>query len=120
MRCHPDGIPEDVHRFILEHIESVAALEALVLLRRKPDRPWPVGALAAELYVDGRELAPVLARLAAAGLCRAHAGPETLYGWGPATLEDAAMIERLADVYARHLIPVTHLIHAKPHPSGGE
>lgn len=51
----------------------------------------------------------VLARLRADGLltCRA-----SLYRYEPA--EKAAMIDRLADLYARHLIPVTNLIHTKP------
>jgi hypothetical protein len=28
--------------------------------------------------------------------------------------EEARMVDRLADAYAKHLIPVTNMIHAKP------
>lgn len=39
-----DLIPDDVREFVIRHIESVAQLEALLLLRANPDRAWDVAA----------------------------------------------------------------------------
>lgn len=110
-------IPDDVRRFTVDHIDSVPSLEALLLMRQSPDKHWTAGMLAAELYMDPRRVAPLLADLAGRGLCRAVPGAEASYQWGPASAELAAGLERLADVYRRHLVPVTNLIHEKPRPS---
>jgi hypothetical protein len=110
-------IPDDVRRFIVEHIDSVPALEALLLMRRSPDRRWPAGQLAAELYMKPSELAPVLSDLAARGLCGTAENSEPMYFWAPATPDIGGRLDRLADVYARYLVPVANLIHSKPRPS---
>jgi hypothetical protein len=53
----------------------------------------------------------VLARLSADGFL---ASEEGRYRYGSQSPELQAMVDRLAQVYARHLIPVTNMIHAKP------
>ncbi len=42
-------IPDDVARFIVEKIDSVAQLETLLLLRRSPEEQWSVQALASRV-----------------------------------------------------------------------
>jgi hypothetical protein len=110
-------IPDDVRRFIVEAIDSIPMLEALLLMRRQPERRWTTGMLAAELYMEPRQVAPFLADLVARGLCGMVENSEPLYVWKPATPELAQALERLADVYARHLVAVTNLIHSKPRAS---
>lgn len=110
-------IPDDVQRFILEHIDSVPALEALLIMKRDPDKQWTAAAMAAELYMDRRTVAPFLADLSARGLCGALHREEAVYFWRPASPALAESLERLAEVYAKHLVPVTNLIHSKPRPS---
>src|SRR3970040_1124007 len=44
-------IPDEVARFVLDKIDSVAQLEALLLLRNNRETDWSVGALAARLYL---------------------------------------------------------------------
>jgi hypothetical protein len=116
-RSSGDPIPEDVRRFILEHIDSVPALEALLLMKRDVPRQWTAGAIAAELYMDPRKVTPFLGDLSSRGLCGNAPGAEPVYFWRPATPAVAENLERLAQVYAKHLVPVTNLIHAKPGPS---
>jgi hypothetical protein len=107
-----DGIiPDDVRDFILGHIDSVAQLEALLLLRKGAERDWSAADVAGRLYIDTPAAAELLARLAAEGICGASNG---LHRYDPATPELARLIDRLAETYARYLIPVTNLIHAKP------
>jgi hypothetical protein len=56
-------IPEDVAQFIIEKIDSVAQLEALLLLRDNPEQQWDIAAVAKRLYIDDEQAGKVLARL---------------------------------------------------------
>jgi hypothetical protein len=104
-------IPDDVRDFILRHIDSVAQLEALLLLRHAPDETWEVTKVAARLYTEEKEVSDLLGRLCADGLLSCD---DKLYRYAPATAEQRESVDRLAETYSRHLIPVTNMIHAKP------
>jgi DNA-binding IclR family transcriptional regulator len=103
------AIPEDVRRFILTSLPSIPHLEALLMLRRHPQTMWDVPLLARSLYVAEKAADEVLNDLAQAGfVVRDGSGA---YRYAPASPEQAAMVDRVADVYARSLLSVTHLIH---------
>ena len=106
-----DPIPADIQDFIVRHIDSVAQLEALLLLRRNPGADWTIERVAQRLYADEQEIADVLARLVADGLVRVT---DAAYCYDCASAEQSTVVDRLAEVYARQLIPVTNMIHAKP------
>jgi len=106
-----EAVPDDLRDFILRHIDSVAQLEALLLLRANPDENWTAAQTAGRLYVGEQEVTRMLVRLCADGLLQCREGVFR-YAPEPATL--AATVDRLADLYTRHLVPVTNLIHAKP------
>ena len=61
-------IPEDVAQFIIEKIDSVAQLEALLLLRDNPQQQWDIAAVAKRLYIDDEQADKVLARVREASL----------------------------------------------------
>ena len=100
-----DPVPATLRAFLLEHIDSVAQLEALLLLRRA-GKPLPVGAVAAALYVPEPVASAELATLQARGLI--EAGPE---GW---RFLASPMVDLLAETYAKALIPVTNIVHGNP------
>jgi hypothetical protein len=104
-------IPEDLRDFILRYIDSVSQLEALLLLHANPDEEWDAARAAHRLYVGEPEVVEVLARLCADGLLNCR---DDLYRYRPEPAEKGAMVDRLADIYARQLIPVTNMIHTKP------
>jgi hypothetical protein len=104
-------IPGEARDFILRHIDSVAQLEALLLLRANAQAGWSVGETAKRLYTGEREIAEVLTRLRSDGFLTITG--ET-YRYDCATPELRELVNRVADVYARHLIPITNMIHAKP------
>jgi hypothetical protein len=106
-----DPIPADLREFILRFIDSVAHLEALLLLRASPESPWDAPVVAQRLYTTEKQAAELLAQLCEDGLLVCE---NNLYRYGRPSTETVAMIDRLAESYAKHLIPVTNLIHGKP------
>lgn len=106
-----DLIPDDVRNFIIRHIDSVAELEALLLLHSNPAEQWTVASTARRLYIGEQDASEVLTSLCEDGLV-GHA--EGSFRFGPADEQARMMIDRLAQVYSRHLIAVSNLIHAKP------
>jgi hypothetical protein len=104
-----DPIPADIRDFIQRHIDSVAQLEALLLMRSNLDKSWDVAATAKRLYASEQEIAGVLERLCTDGLLDCKDGT---YRYECAS-EVQEKIDRLATAYSRHLIPVTTMIHAK-------
>ena len=45
-----EQLPDDVQRFIIEHINSVEQLEALLLVRSDPARVWTTEEVSHALY----------------------------------------------------------------------
>lgn len=105
-----DLVPNEVRDFIQRHIDSVAQLEALLLLRANPDAEWDVPRTARRLYTSEQEIADVLARLSADKLLSHDNG---LYRY-ECSLEMQELVDRVSAVYSRQLIPITNMIHAKP------
>lgn len=106
-----DPIPADLRDFILRYIDSVAHLEALLLLRASPQTAWEVPAVAARLYTGPDQAGEVLNQLCSERLLVCENGQYRYEGQSP---ETSAMVDRLAEFYAKHLIPITNLIHSKP------
>ncbi|HSE87198.1 MAG TPA: hypothetical protein VLJ79_13315 [Candidatus Binatia bacterium] len=107
-------IPKDVAQFILEKIDSIAQLEALLLLRSNPEEKWSIGALAGRLYIDEKQTAELLVRLSVQGFVLSSSDEPRLYKYQPSSMELRGMVERLAEIYSKLLVPVTNLIHSKP------
>jgi DNA-binding MarR family transcriptional regulator len=105
-----EPIPDDIRDLIQRHIDSVAQLEALLFLRARPSETLAASAIASRLYAPETELARSLAQLAQDGfLVREN----DQYRYECAG-EKRLSVDRLAEAYSRHLIPITNLIHAKP------
>ena len=107
-------IPVDIAQFIIEKIDSVAQLEALLLLRNSPGEQWSVQALARRLYIEEKQTAELLACVCAQGFAMAIAGEPPRYQYQPNSTELREMVDRVAEIYSKHLLPVTNLIHSKP------
>jgi protein tyrosine phosphatase (PTP) superfamily phosphohydrolase (DUF442 family) len=107
-------IPADVRTFLLQHIDSIAQLEALLLLRSAPTCLWSAETVAKRLYISTQEAAMVLERLAEESFVTMSQDVPNTYQYQPASDELAHMVDRIAVLYAQYLIPVTNLIHAKP------
>ncbi|HET9715268.1 MAG TPA: hypothetical protein VFP60_03700 [Pseudolabrys sp.] len=106
-----DLIPADVRDFILRYVDSVAQWEALLLLRGSPEQEWELSQIAKRLYITEKEAAEVLSLLCEDGFLTVKGGR---FQYGCASAEQRNLVDRLAMIYSRHLIPVTKLIHSKP------
>ena len=111
---HP-SIPDDVRRFIQQCIPSVPFLEAVLLVRDNTGRGWSSAQLAQRLYLSEEAAATLLHGMQQAGIVRADGAPAAPYHYGPSTPELQHIVDRLAQVYASHLIDVSQLIHSKSH-----
>jgi len=109
-----DLLPDDVKAFLLHHIDSIAHLEALLLLRANTELTWSAETLAQRLYIPAQETAAILARLCADGFLAAHGSAPLLYQYHCPSRDQAHMVDQVARLYTKYLIPVTHFIHAKP------
>jgi len=107
-------IPEDVAQFIIEKIDSVAQMEALLLLRDNAERQWNAADVAKRLYIDDEQAAEILARLEEKQLLASEQGERLFYRYQPGSAVLRQMIDRVAEIYSKHLVPVTNLIHSKP------
>ena len=108
-----EPIPADVQRFVLLAIPSVPYLEALLLMRSSAGRCWNAVQVAQRLYLAEAVAQALLAELLAAGAIGADPAQAGHYRFQPQSAQQAALIERLAAIYARNLVGVSTLIHSK-------
>lgn len=107
---------EEVDQFILEQIDSVPHLEALLLIWRNRPKAWPVEEMAKALYVPVELAGDILRDLTVRGLIEPTSESQREYKYVSSPSEDSLM-ELLELTYRRELIRVTRMIHAKAPPA---
>ena len=105
-----ESIPDEVREFVQKYIDSIAQLEALLLLRRELSAPWNAAMVAKRLYITDGDASDVLRKLLGHGFLKFNR--KTYQYQCPPELDK--LVGHVADVYARQLIPMTHIIHNKP------
>ena len=106
-----EPIPPELQDFILRYIDSVAQLEALLLLYWEKSTSWTAARLSKRLYIREGEAEGILARLVADGFAL---GVEGRYSFSSKSSEQERLLDQLANAYSTRLIPLTNLIHSKP------
>ncbi|AEG92805.1 hypothetical protein [Ramlibacter tataouinensis] len=109
-------LPPDIRRFILTSVPSVPYLEALLLLRARPQQAWEASDIARRLYLGERQVQELLQALVGNGVASAVPMAEEQkrgYIYQPVSTELAQMLDRLATTYVSNLVPVTDLIHSR-------
>lgn len=102
------SVTPELRRFILSAFPSVPHLEALLLLRERP-QGWTIGELAARLYVAEPTAARLVAELGEVGLT---AREDDRARYAPARDGLRTQVDALAGVYARNVVAVSELIHS--------
>ncbi|MGZ8433374.1 MAG: hypothetical protein ACXW6T_03185 [Candidatus Binatia bacterium] len=108
------AIPEEIEQFILERIDSVAEMEAVLLLRSNPAILWSSESLAKRLYIAEEQTVKILDHLCTEGFLTTSSSEHQSYRYHPKSLELQQSVDRVAEVYKKHLVPVSNLIHSKP------
>jgi predicted ArsR family transcriptional regulator len=113
MTSEQDNTDAAVIRFIIDQIESVPHLEALLLLRDTRPQKWTVTDLSKRLYI-GREAARgLLDDLVHRELIHRDA-ENTTYFYQAASEDQDRLIAQVDDTYRRQLVRISQLIHSKP------
>ena len=107
-----NGLPEDVHSFLHQNIESVEQLEVLLLLWRAPERGWTSDEVATAVYSHPSSVVRRLAMLLGQGLLRER--EPGCYQYAPRTAELHATVTRLDHIYRERRVAVITLIASKP------
>ena len=107
------ALSDDVRRFLLASVSSIPYLEGLGLLRSQPETRWSVRQVAQRLYVSEKKAQELLSELEAAGVVGRFLPDVPQFRYQPATQDLRRMLDGLAEVYAHHLVELTHLIHSR-------
>lgn len=106
----------DVQRFVLNQVETVPHLEALLLLWNNRPKQWSEQELSASLYIGQEETQTVVQDLLRRQLI-ARDGENGRYGYAEGSEERGRLMEELAAAYRQDLISLTRLIHSKSSPA---
>lgn len=99
--------------FILEHIDSVPHLEALVLLWNSRPVGWTCEELASRLYVPTERTAQVLRDLVRMQLIAEASGPPSKYSFVPKSEQQNELLASLDSAYRKDLVRISTMIHSK-------
>jgi len=101
----------EVDRFILERIESIPHLEAVLLLWRERPHTWSVEDLAKRLWVK-----PEVAKIILQDLARDRllsAAPEPRHYCYLSTPDNDRLLSSLNEAYRHEMIRISNMIHSK-------
>lgn len=104
---------EAVNKFLLERIDSVPHLEALLLLWHERFRQWTADDIAKRLFVPSdlaRNILQDLVRQNLAKIAKDHQDRDC-FEFGPG--ENESMVNAIDVVYRRELVRISNLIHSK-------
>jgi hypothetical protein len=108
-----EAFPHELKQFIAQHVESLAQLEALIILRQNPQQHWHSPELAQRLYITPDMCEAILADLERRGFAaRPAGGPAYHYETRDAALD--RLVGELATLYQQRRVAVITEIYSKP------
>jgi hypothetical protein len=116
----PGDIPEEVSRFIIERIDTVPHLEALLLLWESSPKSWSVEEIAVRVYVPPVRAAQIgqdLVRQRLAVSEKEDNAAMERYRYETSWDETGMMMQKIVEAYRHHLVRVANLIHSKASPA---
>jgi hypothetical protein len=106
--------PAEIDQFIGQHIESLAQLETLLLLRRDPTRVWTCADLSRQLYVTPDVCTGIIIDLERRGFILRDAANTDLVRYRSAGAVTDQLINQLASLYQQRRVAVITQIYSKP------
>jgi hypothetical protein len=102
-------VPDAVRELLRERVDSVEALETLLLLRRYPERRWEGQAVAEQLRLPGAPLGEILMTLARHELLEVAEAPPR-FRYGPKTPQLAQAVDELQRIYESDRTGILHVM----------
>jgi hypothetical protein len=109
-----DEFSTDVKQFIDQNVESLAQLEALLLMRQDPACNWDAAGIAKALYVPPELAETLLAEFVRRGFARSKQDSPLQYSYSPADQALSQLIDRVAAAYQDRRVAIISLIYSKP------
>jgi hypothetical protein len=107
------AIPKEVETFLLDTIDTIPHLEALLLIFQSPASVWTVRELAARIYVSEKDAGGILEDLTRRSVITRTEQAPAAYQFIPRSPAQVALLEQVAYAYRTQLVPVTRFIHSK-------
>lgn len=104
---------QQVDQFILEEMDSVPHLEALLLFWKNRPHRWSIEAMARSLYISVEATEAILQELKQRGMVTVEEGT---YSYDPA-FRHGNLMEELDRTYRRELVRISRMIHSKASPA---
>lgn len=109
-----DVFSAELEQFIAQHIESLAQLETLLLMRREPERQWDCAKLSRELYITPDMCSGLVADLERRGFVRRVPDTDNDYQYYPTDPHFDRLLGQLADIYQERRVAVITQIYSRP------
>ena len=106
------AIDPAVERFLLDSIDTVPHLEALLLLFKSPTTAWTDVELAARIYVNEKQASGILEDLTRRSLIARIEQHPARYQYIPRSPAQSALLEQVAQSYRTQLVQLTRFIHS--------
>lgn len=101
-----------VERFLLDSIDTVPHLEALLLLFQSPATVWTDVQLAARIYVSDKQASGILEDLTRRSLIVRIEPSPAKYQYVARSPEQSALLDQVAQSYRTQLVQLTRFIHS--------
>lgn len=111
------GPQTDVYEYILEKIESVPHLEAVILLWNSRPVGWAADELASRLYVPSERAVEILRDLIRQQLVQQAAGSPPRFSYLPRSDEQNEWMFQVDTAYRREIVRISTMLHTKASPS---
>lgn len=103
----------DPYRFILENIDSIPHLEALMLLWNSRPVGWTQADLASRLYVSSDQVGHVVRDLVRLQLVQEQPGAPVRFSYLPRSEEQNELMQLVDNTYRRELVRISTMVHSK-------
>jgi DNA-binding MarR family transcriptional regulator len=109
-----DEFPTELEQFLAQQIESLAELEALLLIRKQPEHQWNCDDMSRQLYITADMCAGLLAELERRGFLRRVPDTDGSYQYHPASPDLDRLLGELAALYQERRVAVITQIYSRP------
>jgi hypothetical protein len=109
-----DGFTPELEQFLTQHIESLAQLETLLLMRQEPQRRWTCVELSRLLYITPDMCSGLVGELVQRGFVVHISDVEDCYQYQPANPDFDRLLGELAAIYHDRRVAVITQIYSRP------